>query len=45
MMTNPNLYVVTGGPGTGKTTVLRELERKGFPCVPEVARQLIQEQM
>jgi predicted ATPase len=39
-----NLYVLTGGPGAGKTTVLTELQGRGFPCVPEVARQLIQEQ-
>ncbi len=44
-MENPNLYIVTGGPGAGKTTVLAELERRGFPYLPEVARQLIQEQM
>ncbi|HUN88306.1 MAG TPA: AAA family ATPase [Terriglobales bacterium] len=44
-MQHPNLYVVTGGPGSGKTTVLRELERRGFGFLPEVARQIIQEQM
>lgn len=40
-----NLYVVSGGPGSGKTTLLRELARLGFPHAPEVARQIIQEQM
>ena len=45
MIENPNLYVITGGTGAGKTTVLVELERRGFACVPEVARQIIQEQM
>ena len=44
-MNNPNLFVITGGPGSGKTTVLRELEREGFRCAPEVARQIIQEQV
>jgi predicted ATPase len=44
-MNDPNLYVVTGGPGAGKTTVLDELQRRGFPCVPEVARQIIHEQV
>lgn len=39
------LFVITGGPGAGKTTVLRELERRGICCVAEVARQIIQEQM
>jgi predicted ATPase len=44
-MQNSNLYVLTGGPGAGKTTVLAELQRRGFPCLPEVARQIIQEQV
>jgi predicted ATPase len=37
--------VITGGPGSGKTTVLHELQARGYRCVPEVARQIIQEQM
>lgn len=40
-----NLFVITGGPGTGKTTVLEELTRKGFRYVPEVARQIIRQQI
>lgn len=44
-MKNPNLFVVTGGPGAGKTTVLLELEKRGFRFAPEVARQIIKEQM
>lgn len=44
-MNNPNLFVITGGPGAGKTTVLLELERRGFRYAPEVARQIIQEQV
>lgn len=43
--TNPNLFVISGGPGAGKTTVLLELEKFGFRHVPEVARQIIQEQV
>ena len=42
---NPNLYVLSGGPGAGKTTVLLELARFGFHHAPEVARQIIQEQI
>src|SRR5690349_13094166 len=42
---NPNLFVITGGPGAGKTTVLRELEKRGFLCAPEVAREIIKEQI
>ena len=44
-MEKPNLFVITGGPGTGKTTLLKELETRGYACVPEVARQIIQEQV
>ena len=44
-LTNPNLYVISGGPGAGKTTVLLELARLGFRYAPEVARQIIQEQI
>ena len=42
---NPNLFVVSGGPGSGKTTVLQELTKLGFPHAPEVARQIIREQI
>jgi predicted ATPase len=44
-MNNSNLFVITGGPGSGKTTLLVELQKQGFHCVPEVARQIIQEQV
>ncbi len=42
---SPNLFVLSGGPGSGKTTVLRELDKAGFRHAPEVARQIIQEQV
>lgn len=40
-----NYYVLTGGPGTGKTSLLTLLAEKGFPCIPEVAREIIKEQV
>ena len=44
-LTNKNLFVLSGGPGSGKTTVVDELEKLGFSCAPEVARQIIKEQV
>jgi len=44
-LSNPNLFLISGGPGSGKTTVLRELAKAGFSYVPEVARRIIQEQV
>lgn len=45
MLTMQNLFIITGGPGAGKTTVLTGLQSRGFHCAPEVAREIIQEQM
>jgi predicted ATPase len=42
---NPNLIIISGGPGSGKTTVLEQLQKLGFGYAPEVARQIIQEQV
>lgn len=44
MFNNPNLFVISGGPGSGKTTVLQELAKLGFAYAPEVARKIIQEE-
>lgn len=32
--------VITGGPGTGKTSIIRELEEKGHYCLHEISRQI-----
>lgn len=35
-------YVITGGPGVGKTSVLEELALRGHKVVPEAARAIIE---
>ena len=40
-----NYYVLSGGPGGGKTTVLRALAERGFRVSPESARQIIKRRM
>ncbi|MBL7704400.1 MAG: AAA family ATPase [Taibaiella sp.] len=41
----PDFYIITGGPGAGKTTLIRALEQLGFAVVPEDARRIIKEQV
>lgn len=36
-----NWYVITGGPSSGKTTLIKELSKLGFITCPEAARILI----
>ncbi|SMD04132.1 AAA family ATPase [Pedobacter africanus] len=36
-----NFYVITGGPGMGKTTLLTELEFLNYTCVEESGRKII----
>ncbi len=40
-----NFYVITGGPGVGKTSILEELLKSGYEVVPEIAREIIRDQM
>lgn len=39
-----NWYVLTGGPSSGKTTLLKELHQRGYKTVPESARYVIEQQ-
>lgn len=39
----PNWYVITGGPSTGKTTLLYRLSLRGYKTIPEAARAVIDE--
>jgi predicted ATPase len=38
-------YIITGGPGTGKTAIINQLKEKGYKCYEEVARKVITEQL
>lgn len=38
-------YVFTGGPGSGKSSMINELKRLGYCCAPESGRAVIQQQM
>ncbi|MDT0644035.1 ATP-binding protein [Zunongwangia sp. F363] len=38
-----NKIVITGGPGTGKSSVIHKLEEKGHDCLHEVSREVIRE--
>lgn len=44
-ITKENFYIISGGPGSGKTSIINELKAQGYACVDEVARQIIQEQV
>ena len=39
-----HLYVVTGGPGSGKTTLIEALGRLGIVSMPEAGRAIIRDQ-
>src|SRR5262249_19690760 len=38
-------FVITGGPGAGKTTILHALAERGYRCAPESARAIIRERL
>ncbi|MBJ6368848.1 AAA family ATPase [Snuella sedimenti] len=35
--------IITGGPGTGKSTIINELTNRGYACLEEISRNLTQE--
>ncbi len=43
--TRNNFYIFTGGPGSGKTTLIETLRARGYWCVDEAARKIIQQQV
>jgi len=44
-MTDPVRYIISGGPGSGKTTLIDELKQSGYTCSPEVSRRVIMEEV
>lgn len=39
-----NRIIITGGPGSGKSTLIESLREQGFTCYDEVSRELIRQQ-
>lgn len=42
---NEALYIVTGGPGAGKSTLVEALAAQGIACMPESGRAVIRDQL
>jgi predicted ATPase len=40
-----HLYVITGSPGSGKSTLIEALAASGIPSMPEAGRAIIQDQV
>lgn len=41
MQTGVKKYVITGGPGSGKSTLIDTLEKAGYSCSAEISRKMI----
>ena len=39
------LFVITGGPGSGKSTLIKALAERGFCTMPEAGRAIIRDQV
>ncbi len=37
------IVLIIGGPGTGKTTIIDELQKRQYCCYPEISREVIME--
>jgi predicted ATPase len=40
----PKRYIITGAPGTGKTSLIQALQANGYQCFSEISRKIILEQ-
>ena len=40
----PNFFIISGGPGAGKTTLIDTLDMRGFSTVAETGRAILREQ-
>lgn len=45
MIIKRNFFVITGGPGAGKTTLIEALRHAGYHCVTEAGRTIIRQQL
>lgn len=45
MIIKHNYHIITGGPGSGKTSLIKELQSRRYNCVSEVGRNIIREQI
>lgn len=41
MLKSPKKYIITGPPGSGKSTLIHALQQLGIPCIEEVSRDII----
>lgn len=41
MLKKTKKIVLIGGPGTGKSSVIAELNKRGYSCKPEISREII----
>jgi len=44
-MIKKQIYIITGGPGFGKTALINDLRSRGYLCSDEFARDIIEKQM
>jgi predicted ATPase len=44
-MLNPKTYIITGAPGTGKSTIIDALRQTGHVCFDEIARKIIAQEL